>query len=67
MKLKSTGIASWPKTERQRERLLAERAENLTEAELLAIILLVVRAQGLIMNGVVEYCAGDLKWGMLPR
>lgn len=32
-------IRNWPKPERPRERLLAEGAEKLTEADLLAIIL----------------------------
>jgi DNA repair protein RadC len=43
-------IKSWPKGERPRERLLAEGAETLTEAELLAIILRV--GQGTFQAGV---------------
>lgn len=39
MKPKSNGIVSWPKAERPCERVLAEGVENLTEAQLLAIIL----------------------------
>ena len=35
----STGIASWPETERPRERLLAVGEHALTDAELLAILL----------------------------
>ena len=37
--MKSDRIKNWPKEERPRERLLAEGADKLTEAELLAIIL----------------------------
>ena len=37
--MKSDRIKNWPKAERPRERLLALGADNLTEAELLAIIL----------------------------
>jgi DNA repair protein RadC len=37
--MKSDRIRNWPKEERPRERLLAEGADKLTEAELLAIIL----------------------------
>ena len=47
---KSKGTVSWPKAERPRERLLAEGVENLTEAELLAIILRV--RQGTFKAGV---------------
>ncbi len=36
---KSTGISSWPKDERPRERLLKRGAEALTDAELVAILL----------------------------
>ncbi len=37
--MKSDRIKNWPKEERPRERLPAEGADKLTEAELLAIIL----------------------------
>lgn len=52
MKPKSKDIVSWPKGVRPRERLLAEGSENLTEAELLAIILRVGR--GTFKAGVHE-------------
>lgn len=51
----SGGIASWPKAERPRERLLA--GERLTEAELLAIILRV--GQGTFKAGVRGRSATD--------
>ena len=57
MKSKSKGIVSWPKTERPRERLLAEGVENLTEAELRAIILRV--GQGTFTAGVRGQNASD--------
>ena len=47
--MKSDRIKNWPKTERPRERLLAEGADKLTEAELLAIILRV--GQGTFKEG----------------
>ena len=47
--MKSDRIKNWPKAERPRERLLAEGAERLTEAELLAIILRV--GQGTFKEG----------------
>ena len=47
--MKSDRIKNWPKTERPRERLLAVGADNLTEAELLAIILRV--GQGTFKEG----------------
>ena len=37
------GITQWPETERPRERLLAEGAEALTDAQLLAILLRIGR------------------------
>jgi DNA repair protein RadC len=43
--MKSDRIKNWPKQERPRERLIAEGAEKLTDAELLAITLRV--GQGL--------------------
>lgn len=54
-KPKSNGIASWPKSERPRERLLA--GEKLSEAELLAIILRV--GQGTFKAGVRGQNASD--------
>ena len=57
MKPKSKGILSWPKAERPRKRLLAEGAEKLTEAELLAIILRVGR--GTFKAGVCGQNASD--------
>ena len=48
--MKSDRIEDWPKEERPRERLLAEGAEKLTEAKLLAIILRV--AQGTFKEGI---------------
>ena len=53
MEPKSKGVVSWPKGERPRERLLAEGAEKLTEAELLAIILRVGR--GYVHGGKVKW------------
>lgn len=63
MKLKSKGIVSWPKTERPRERLLAEGVEKLTEAELLAIILRV--GQGTFKAGVRGQNASDFARSLL--
>jgi DNA repair protein RadC len=54
----SQRIKNWPKTERPRERLLAAGAENLTDAELLAIILRV--GQGTFREGVSGQNATDL-------
>jgi hypothetical protein len=50
--MKSDRIKNWPKEERPRERLLAEGAGNLTEAELLAIILRV--GQGTFKEGITS-------------
>jgi DNA repair protein RadC len=55
--MKSTRIKNWPKEERPRERLLAEGADKLTEAELLAIILRV--GQGTFKEGVPGQNASD--------
>jgi DNA repair protein RadC len=55
--MKSDRIKNWPKAERPRERLLAEGAEKLTEAELLAIILRV--GQGTFKEGVLGQNASD--------
>ena len=55
--MKSDRIKNWPKKERPRERLLAEGADKLTEAELLAIIL---RAgQGTFKEGMPGQNASD--------
>lgn len=55
--MKSDRIKNWPKKERPRERLLAEGADKLTEAELLAIILRV--GQGTFEEGVLGQNASD--------
>lgn len=55
--MKSNRIKNWPKEERPRERLLAEGADNLTEAELLAIILRV--GQGTFKEGMLGQNASD--------
>ncbi len=55
--MKSDRIKNWPKAERPRERLLAEGADKLTEAELLAIILRV--GQGTFKEGVLGQNASD--------
>jgi DNA repair protein RadC len=55
--MKSDRIKNWPKEERPRERLLAEGAANLTEAELLAIILRV--GQGTFTEGMPGQNASD--------
>lgn len=39
LKTKATGIASWPRDERPRERLLSKGAQALTDAELVAILI----------------------------
>ncbi len=41
--MKSDKIKNWPVKERPRERLIAEGAERLTDAELLAIVLRIGR------------------------
>lgn len=63
MNPKSTGIASWPKAERPRERLLA--GERLSEAELLAIILRV--GQGTFKAGVRGQHATDFARSLLQE
>jgi len=55
--MKSTRIKNWPAKERPRERLLAEGAERLTDAELLAIVLRVGR--GTFTEGVFGQNATD--------
>jgi DNA repair protein RadC len=55
--MKSDRIKNWPKEERPRERLLAEGADKLTEAELLAIILRV--GQGNFKVGMPGQNASD--------
>jgi len=55
--MKSDRIKNWPKEERPRERLLAEGADKLTVAELLAIILRV--GQGTFKEGVPGQNASD--------
>ncbi len=65
MKPKFKGIVSWPKGERPRERLLAEGANKLTEAELLAIILRV--GQGTFKAGVRGQNATDFARSLLKE
>jgi DNA repair protein RadC len=55
--MKSDRIKNWPKEERPRERLRAEGAEKLTDAELLAIILRV--GQGTFKQGMPGQNASD--------
>jgi len=55
--MKSDRIKNWPKEERPRERLRAEGAEKLTDAELLAIILRV--GQGTLKEGTPGQNASD--------
>jgi DNA repair protein RadC len=55
--MKSDRIKNWPKEERPRERLRAEGAEKLTDAELLAIILRV--GQGTFKEGMPGQNASD--------
>jgi DNA repair protein RadC len=55
--MKSGRIKNWPKEERPRERLRAEGAEKLTDAELLAIILRV--GQGTFKEGIPGQNASD--------
>ena len=55
--MKSDRIKNWPKRERPRERLLAEGADRLTEAELLAIILRI--GQGTFTKNVPGRNASD--------
>jgi DNA repair protein RadC len=56
--MKSDRIKNWPKAERPRERLMAEGPEQLTDAELLAIILRV--GQGTFKEGMPGQNASDL-------
>jgi DNA repair protein RadC len=55
--MKSDRIKNWPKEERPRERLIAEGADKLTDAELLAIILRV--GQGSFKEGIRGQNASD--------
>ena len=64
--MKSDRIKNWPKEERPRERLIAEgRADKLTEAELLAIILRV--GQGTFKEGVRGQNASDFARTLLSE
>lgn len=56
--MRSSRIKGWPARERPRERLVAEGAERLTDAELLAIVLRVGR--GTFKAGVAGQSAADL-------
>jgi DNA repair protein RadC len=63
--MKSDRIKNWPKEERPRERLLAEGADKLTEAELLAIILRV--GQGTFKEGIRGQNASDFARTLLKE
>ena len=61
--MKSDRLKNWPKEEWPRERLRAEGAEKLTDAELLAIILRV--GQGTFKEGVPGQNASDFARSLL--
>jgi DNA repair protein RadC len=63
--MKSDRIRNWPKQERPRERLLAEGADRLTEAELLAIILRV--GKGTFREGIPGQNASDFARTLLSE
>jgi DNA repair protein RadC len=63
--MKSSAITNWPEGERPRERLIAEGADKLTEAELLAIILRV--GQGTFKKGVLGQNASDFARTLLKE
>lgn len=63
--MKSDKIKNWPLKERPRERLIAEGAEQLTDAELLAIILRVGR--GTFTEGVLGQNATDFAKELLTE
>ncbi len=63
--MKSNRIKNWPKDERPRERLIAEGAGKLTEAELLAIILRV--GQGTFKPGIPGQNASDFARSLLKE
>jgi len=63
--MKSSRIKNWPSKERPRERLIAEGAERLTDAELLAIILRVGR--GTFKEGVLGQNAPDFAKELLTE
>ena len=63
--MKSNRIKNWPVKERPRERLIAEGAERLTDAELLAIILRVGR--GTFTEGVLGQNATDFAKELLTE
>jgi len=63
--MKSTKIKNWPVKERPRERLIAEGAERLTDAELLAIVLRVGR--GTFTEGVLGQNATDFAKELLTE
>ena len=63
--MKSDRIKNWPTKERPRERLLAEGAERLTDADLLAIILRVGR--GTFKEGVLGQNAPDFAKELLKE
>ena len=63
--MKSNRIKNWPVKERPRERLIAEGAERLTDAELLAIILRVGR--GTFKKGVLGQNATDFSKELLTE
>jgi DNA repair protein RadC len=62
--MKSDKIKNWPVKERPRERLIAEGAERLTDAELLAIILRIGRGtfkKGILGQNVTDFAKELLK------
>ncbi len=63
--MKSDKIKNWPVKERPRERLIAEGAERLTDADLLAIILRVGR--GTFKEGVLGQNAPDFAKELLKE
>lgn len=63
--MKSNRIKNWPKDERPRERLITARADKLTEAELLAIILRV--GQSTFKHGTPGQNASDFARALLKE
>lgn len=63
--MESDCVKSWPKNERPRERLLAEGAEKVSEADLLAVILRVGR--GSFKKGVHGQNVSDFARSLVAR
>ncbi len=63
--MKSDKIKNWPVKERPRERLIAEGAERLTDAELLAIVLRIGR--GTFKEGIPGQNATDFAKELLTE